>query len=209
MTKLIILKFSVFIFFYIAFSSSSFCQSDDYSSRCFNGTLNSYSEYVSVITNCTGVIFKEPNNIQAYYNRAVAKYFAQDYMGSIEDYSNLILIDPNNDIYYLGRGMAKQGLKDYTGSVQDYSKVIFFNSTNASAAYYERATVKIILEDYRGAIDDLTSSIQLDPNKNSYFWRGMINLRLGNMSGCLDLSKSGDLGEQDAYLMIKKYCNSN
>ena len=42
----------------------------------------------------------------------------------------------------------------------------------------------------------------------AYWRRGTAKIRLGlKESGCLDFSKAGELGEQEAYNEINKYCN--
>jgi hypothetical protein len=41
-----------------------------------------------------------------------------------------------------------------------------------------------------------------------YYNRGMTKLRLGQKdSGCIDLSKAGELGYKSAYEEIRKFCN--
>ena len=65
------------------------------------------------------------------------------------------------------------------------------------------------LKDYSGAIADYTKAIEIDPNKSSaYYGRGLSKLVLGQKdSGCLDLSKAGELGYGQAYEVIKEHCN--
>ncbi len=43
---------------------------------------------------------------------------------------------------------------------------------------------------------------------DAYYGRGVAKLGLGwKESGCLDLSKAGELGYSKAYEAIRKYCN--
>ena len=45
-------------------------------------------------------------------------------------------------------------------------------------------------------------------NAAPYLNRGASKIMLGQKdSGCLDLSKAGELGDTKAYGLIKKYCN--
>ena len=42
----------------------------------------------------------------------------------------------------------------------------------------------------------------------AYYSRGAVKLILKQKdSGCLDLSKAGELGNQEAYKLIRSYCN--
>jgi tetratricopeptide (TPR) repeat protein len=75
--------------------------------------------------------------------------------------------------------------------------------------YFNRAFDKANLEDDRGAIDDYSKAIELNPNDTmAYYNRGISKLILGQKDeGCVDLSKAGELGYYEAYDMIKKFCN--
>ena len=83
----------------------------------------------------------------------------------------------------------------YTKTAEDY-----FNSG------YAKAELK---KDYRGEIQDYTKAIELNPkDAEAYYNRGLTKITSGQKdSGCLDLSKAGELGLAGAYEAIKKYCN--
>ena len=105
--------------------------------------------------------------------------------------------------------MAKNNLEDYRGAVADYTKVIKIDPNRADA-YYFRGLVKWDLEDYRGEIADLTKAIDIETSNEAkaYFLRGIAKNVLGQLdSGCLDLSKAGELGLGQAYEVIKEKCN--
>ena len=74
--------------------------------------------------------------------------------------------------------------------------------------YYDRGATKGKLGDYRGAIQDSNKAIELSPNHaNAHGTRGLAKISLGQKeSDCLDLSKAGELGDMDAYDLIKKFC---
>ncbi len=53
--------------------------------------------------------------------------------------------------------------------------------------------------------------VKLDP-KYAIFYnnRGVTKKKLGDYEGaCSDWSKAGELGDGDAYQLIREYCNSN
>ena len=52
---------------------------------------------------------------------------------------------------------------------------------------------------------------EINPNnKDAYFLRGMILITIDQKeAGCVDLSKAGELGDADAYEMIRTYCQKD
>ena len=75
--------------------------------------------------------------------------------------------------------------------------------------YFYKGLSKHKLGDDRGAILDYTKAIAINPNNDlAYLNRGLARLNLDQKeSGCLDLSKAGELGHEEAYKFIKEYCN--
>jgi tetratricopeptide (TPR) repeat protein len=164
-------------------------------------------DYRGAILNYSKAIEINPNYADAYNFRGRAKGQLQDYRGAIADHSKAIEINPNYADAYQNRGIFKIKLEDYGGAMADLSKAIEINPN--TAAYSNRGNLKIKLEDFEGAIADLSIAIAINPNSEaSYFLRGLAKLILGQIdSGCLDLSKAGELGYFDAYDVIKEYCN--
>ena len=62
--------------------------------------------------------------------------------------------------------------------------------------------------DYWGAVSDYTKAIELDPKfSEAYFNKGLILIYLNiKTSGCEDMSTAGELGIQDAYRVLERYC---
>ena len=82
-------------------------------------------------------------------------------------------------------------------------------SQSYTTDYFKKGVAKSYLKDYRGAMQDYNKAIDIDPkHKNAYYGRGIAKYRLKDINGaCLDWSKAGELGNNNAYDMIKKYCN--
>jgi tetratricopeptide (TPR) repeat protein len=97
---------------------------------------------------------------------------------------------------------------NYLDALQDYSACIS-KSAKFSPGYYNRASVKSVLQDFSGAILDYSLSIFYDNTfAEAYFNRGVIYLFMGNKAaGCKDISKAGELGIKEAYSVLYKYCS--
>ena len=61
------------------------------------------------------------------------------------------------------------------------------------------------------SVDSYTTAISLYPYMgDAYFNRGLVLVYLKDKEkGCIDLSRAGELGVDDAYVVISKYCVEN
>lgn len=143
----------------------------------------------------------------------------QDYSGAINDYTRSIEIRPNNGGMYANRASVRFDSGDYTGAINDYTKALEVEPGDVSLSrrvYHNRGIAKFYLIDFRGAIVDFDKVLISNPENPLekeaqmwiYYYRGLSKINLGQKdSGCLDLSKSGELGLAKAYDVIREYCN--
>jgi len=75
--------------------------------------------------------------------------------------------------------------------------------------YFEAGNKKYNLGDYKGALLDYNKAIELNPKDADYYFNaGVAKILWGQKdSGCMDLSKAGEMGVFKAYYVIKKFCN--
>ena len=97
---------------------------------------------------------------------------------------------------------------DYTEVMNDYATWLQLNQ-KFPYAYFNLAYVKCKMKDYAGALTDLNKAIDIEKDfAEAYFNRGLTKIYLDDIDGgAIDLSKAGELGIQDAYNIIKRYCN--
>ncbi len=80
-------------------------------------------------------------------------------------------------------------LRDFQGVIQDCTKIVNLKNINGymykAPAYLLRGVSKFGLEDYEGAIVDLTNSIILSFNENAFYWRGMAKDKLKDYYGAI------------------------
>jgi tetratricopeptide (TPR) repeat protein len=151
-----------------------------------------------------------PSHNEFYVRRSFAKENVKDYQGALEDLTKADKIFNLNN--YSGKGRLKFKLEDYRGAIYEFNKAII-DFPHASDYEY-RADAKFSLKDYLGAITDYSQALleyKDFPNIDVsyiYFNRGLAKLNLKQTnSGCLDLSKAGELGVKEVYDIIKENCN--
>lgn len=171
-----------------------------FNNRDFNAAIEAFTKSIEL----------EPTHNQSYGGRGFAKYALGNYQEAILDLNTAIESYPEfAEAYYSLRGLAKASLGDYRGSIDDFSKALLIDP-KFTEAVSNRATSKRNLNDYQGALEDYSLAVKIDPTYSSaYFKRGLLKIiqLKEKESGCLDLSKAGELGESLAFKAIKDLCN--
>lgn len=111
----------------------------------------------------------------------------------------------------LRSAIDKISKQNFKGALADCNKAIEANPY-LGESYQVRGVAKVGLADYMGAIKDCNKAISLKPGiefmAGAYTWRGIAKYMLGDKkSGCEDMSKGGEMGNDQAYLFISNYCN--
>ena len=159
----------------------------------------------------TNSIKINPNNSQAYTSRGVQNFNLNYVIEAIADFNKSLELNPDDEITYYCRAVAKTKLGEYKSAIQDFTKANTSNlpETFKAEVLMNRGAAKTQVGDYWGAISDFNISIEIDPtNPKTYYFRGIAKIILNQKeNGCLDLSKSGELGYDEAYNTIKTQCN--
>lgn len=105
------------------------------------------------------------------------------------------------------KGIKMQDVGDIQGAIQAYNKAIEINP-NYTDAYYNRGTAFADLAQDDDAIEDYTFCLRIDPNyAKAYFNRGAVKLNHDRNEARKDFMKAGQLGIDQAYDVIKQYCD--
>jgi tetratricopeptide (TPR) repeat protein len=168
-----------------------------------NRDLENFSDAIENIT--IGISKLDPNDSVSYGNlfstRAEIKYFdLEDPYSAISDYNEAIKYDPISS-NYVGRANVKLlDVDDYEGALLDLNKGIeLYNDDvddeHKAYLFYSRAYAKGELEDYYGAIGDISEAIELDNKKSSYYEdRGNYKMNLDDYKRAIpDINKALEL----------------
>lgn len=155
----------------------------------------------------------------AYIARAFEFALVQDYSSAIEDITRATLIDDHLYFAYFCRANWRYKLLEYRRAMgdkidgadfelmmRDYDYVIT-HQADFSFAYYNKANMLCIQQDFKAAISYYTQAIDADSDfAEAYFNRGLTYIYINQMEkGIADLSKAGELGIYQAYNLISRF----
>jgi tetratricopeptide (TPR) repeat protein len=170
-----------------------------------------YKNYRRAISSFTEAIRFDTSFIQAYEERAIARYSINDLSGAIEDFSKALVLNPYNYNNFSRRALARFQLHDYNGTVDDLTRALESNLEKPDD-YNLRGEASYFLGKYSQTIKDCTEVIKSfsgsrDQKGKAYRLRGLARINLGQRTGgCSDLRKAGKLGDQLAFNMTDMFC---
>ena len=155
----------------------------------------------------------------SYIARAFEFALVQDYSSALDDVTRAILMDGDLYFAYFCRANWRYKYLEYKRAVgeptdkadfelmmRDYDYVIH-HLPDFSFAYYNKANMLCIQQDFKAAISYYTQAISADSDfAEAYFNRGLTYIYIGdNEKGLTDLSKAGELGIYQAYNLISRF----
>ena len=113
-------------------------------------------------------------------------------------------------------GNTRARVKDQVVRQYDYADAVSDMKAAADIlpdipyVYYNLGNLYCLSSEHINSIENYTKAIELYPYMgDAYFNRGLVLIYLKDKEkGCIDLSRAGELGVQDAYGVIKKYCEN-
>jgi tetratricopeptide (TPR) repeat protein len=190
-----------------AYFLRALCES---SQKQFNSSLSSYNKAVeSSEADAQGRGLTQFDDYYAafyYMNRGVLRADMIDFIASIESNVQVLSMDDS--------GNTRARVKDQVNRSYDYSDAI--DDMEAAVQilpdlpylYFNLGNLYCLSKEHVKSIENYTKAIELYAYMgDAYFNRGLVLIYLKDKEkGCIDLSRAGELGVQDAYSVIKKYC---
>lgn len=127
----------------------------------------------------------DPQDIAAYWNRAVTRYDLGDKQGALEDFNHIIAATPDDATAYNYRGTVRYDVSDRRGAVEDFDRSIQLNPQQEDA-YCNRGLIRAELKAFKEAIADYNLAIWTTPDLAiAYFYRGMAYQKLRNYANAI------------------------
>ena len=145
---------------------------------------------------------------KAFYriNRGVLRAEMIDFISSIENNVQTLTMDD--------QGTTRARVRDQVSRSYDYSEAIEDLTEAAKLLpgvpyiYYDLGNLYCLSSKFVESVESYTKAIQYYPYMgDAYFNRGLVLIFIKDKEkGCIDLSRAGELGVEDAYAVISKYC---
>ena len=131
-----------------------------------------------------------------------------DFISSIENNVQVLTLDNSQTVKTRVQDQVTRSY-DYTPAIHDMTRAAELNP-EFPYTYYNLGNLYCLSNDLPEAITQYTRAIDLYPAIGEAFYnRGLVLIYLKDKEkGCIDLSTAGELGIQDAYSVIKKYCKT-
>lgn len=164
-------------------------------------------DYTKAMTDIQKAMELDSKNALTFFSRANCKMKMNDLVERVKQSSDLITVPLKNTVK-TESVTTPETSTELLDVLNDYDSCIQINPS-FPYAYYNQAYVKCKIRDYNGALADLNKAIEIEKDfAEAYFNRGLTKIYLDDIEGgAMDLSKAGELGIQDAYNIIKRYCN--
>ena len=185
--------------------------------------VNQHFAQIGLLTQQIDMLSIMPGSQQALSGAYVARAFefalVQDYSSALDDITRATLLDDQVYFAYFCRANWRYKLMEYKRAMgekvesadfelmmRDYDYVIS-HMPDFSFAYYNKANMLCIQQDFKAAIAYYTQAIEVDQDfAEAYFNRGLTYIFIGeNDKGIADLSKAGELGIYQAYNLITRF----
>ncbi len=160
-------------------------------------------QYTNAVSQYTRAIELNPSNPFLYLNRSTTRAEMIDFISSIDNAYQRITIDKDPALRLEGSLVRHY---DYDEAIADLDKTLALYPDFAYA-WYNRANLYALSGRLPEAYEDYTQAIALNPQfAEAYYNRGLVQISMKDTrKGCLDLSKAGELGIQQAYEELHHY----
>jgi tetratricopeptide (TPR) repeat protein len=193
------------------FHNNSNCKFEKYYAEFFYNKAKKEEEskkYKEAINYINLAIIANPNNELYYFMRGIYYYNLSNFENAIINFKKNIELNPTSEYGYIWKGYSNYDLKKYEDAIVDFSNAIKINPF-IEAGYVYRSKARFEVKDYYGCINDCDFLIKKNIDLSTYLiLRGKSYLCIRNKKkGFNDLSKASELGDKEAFELIKNYSN--
>lgn len=165
-------------------------------------------EYKQALDIYNRILERNPDDLEAHYNKGLIYYNTGDYAQAIQEYKKVLRINPTYKNVYPYEILAEYILKKDIQTSLDYKKGFFYSikekpvqalyyydkvieKTPNGITYFSRGIAKYLDDDYKGAIEDCNKAIELEPDLAIFYGvRGFFKDLLHSQDAIDDYTKA-------------------
>ncbi|NVO10677.1 MAG: tetratricopeptide repeat protein [Bacteroidales bacterium] len=166
-------------------------------------SMNKYNQAVREYQNA---LKNDPNNLIIALNLAVEQIEMVKFINQFENEVGTISFKMGN----LANAQKEKSISannSYNESISNL-KTLETNLPGLAIIPYNIGNTYLLTDELSSAIDEYNKAIIIEPRfSEAWFNRGLVKLIKGEkQNGCLDISKAGELGLNQAYSIIQRFC---
>ncbi len=168
--------------------------------------LSMLNKYSHAVNEYEKALKTEPNNLIVALNLATEKVEMEKFVDQFNSDANAVSFKMGN------RSDSKNNQNkpinyQYNQAIDNY-RDLAVELPDLAVIPYNTGNTFILTEELEMAIAEYSKAITIEPRfAEAWFNRGLVKLIKGEkQSGCADISKAGELGQNQAYSIIQKFC---
>lgn len=164
------------------------------------------NDFTGAIEDFNEAIDKNERNLLAYFMRANTRSKVLDKIQEINITPGFVKLTSSEEQKRLKESSETD--ESINEILTDYSVVLYMNP-NFTFGYFNRGNLYVKNQKYLSALDEYDKALSLEPEfAEAHYNRGLVRILLNDIEGgAKDLSKAGELGIEESYNVIKRYCN--
>lgn len=168
--------------------------------------LSSIKKYNQAVIEYQKALNAEPSNQIIALNLVVEKIEMGKFIDQFDNDANAVSFKMGN-LRNEAKDQNNTTNSTYTDAL-DKLKGIEIELPDLAVIPYNIGNTYILTENLDLSIDEFSKAIKLEPKfSEAWFNRGLVRLIRGDKTnGCIDVSKAGELGLNQAYSIIQKFC---
>jgi tetratricopeptide (TPR) repeat protein len=160
---------------------------------------------------CDRAIKIAPDDADAWYNRACADYMGRNNDGAMRSLERAVKLNPTNAEALFLRGVVRGEQYKEAAGILDLEAALALNPA-IPGGWMSLGVLQFENKDLEAAIGTFTRVIDANDEelKVAHYYRADCHYLQGRKAeACSDFRRSAELGDRDAQMIVRNYCNTD
>lgn len=163
------------------------------------------------VADCDRAIKINPNDADAWYNRACADYMGRNNDGAMRSLDRAVKLNGQNAEALFLRGVVRGEQYKEAAGIADLEAALALNPA-IPGGWMSLGVLQYESKEFEAAIATFTRVIDAKDEelKVAHYYRADCHYQQGRKGdACFDFRRSAELGDRDAQVIIRSYCNTD